>query len=82
MTHRTERVWLANDIARCEPSHKISNCQTCGRYLAAVPPMGSMADFSLSISMFAPYCANYLSSKQEPTGEVTKEAKPWPVSNG
>lgn len=80
MTHRTDRVWLANDVARCEPANKISNCSSCGRYLAAIPPMGSVADFSLSHSIFAPYCPHYLSSNQQPSNDKPKEVKPWPVA--
>lgn len=78
MTHRTDRVWLANDVSRCEPSRKLDSCQKCGRYLAEIPPMGSLTDFSLSISLFAPWCAHYLSSNQKPA-EKERAVKPWPV---
>lgn len=79
MTHRTDRVWLAHDVSRCEPSRKIGSCETCGRYLALIPPMGSVADFSLVISLVSPWCIRHLSAHMKPVEGADKAVKPWPT---
>jgi hypothetical protein len=44
-----------------------------------VPPMGSMADYSLALPIFIPWCAYHRAvNYREPP--VRKEAKPWPTA--
>ncbi|HMN55640.1 MAG TPA: hypothetical protein PKE15_00200 [Ottowia sp.] len=61
---RDPRVWLAADVARCEPS-AMPSCQRdrCARYLAELPPFGaSMADFNAGRKDLSPPCAHWLSA--------------------
>lgn len=56
MTHRSDRVYLDPNEARCEPRNGCQIKDNCARYLAALPPAGAkLADFSLI------GCVSYLS---------------------
>jgi hypothetical protein len=63
---RDPRVWLAADVARCEPSAQ-PQCQRscCARYLAPLPPQGaSLADFNIDRSFYSLPCGHWLSAEQ------------------
>ena len=74
MTHeRSDRIRLANDMARCEPSKATGSAYGCARYKAAIPAHGgSVADFSLSAGCH-PLCAGFVSINA-PQAEVPKQA--------
>lgn len=78
MTHRSDRIWLAPSEPRCEPTKKMGDCDRCKRYLAEIPPMGSLTDFSLSIPLYVTWCANRLTLGAAPAEPAKKEVKPWP----
>ena len=46
MTHRTDRVFLPADVARCEPTKPCGKKDHCARYMAAVRSPAVMGDFS------------------------------------
>lgn len=61
---RDPRVWLAADVARCEP-RELPRCErgTCARYLAALPQYGaSLADFNADRSAYSMPCVNWISA--------------------
>lgn len=59
MTHRTDRVWLPGNYARCTPSQPCPRKPNCARYMAALPPHGAvMADYSLTCTSF--WCPGYI----------------------
>jgi hypothetical protein len=61
---RDPRVWLAADVARCEP-RALPACRrdTCARYLAPLPAQGaSLADFNLERSAYSLPCGYWISA--------------------
>lgn len=61
---RDPRVWLAADVARCEPA-KLPECQraTCARYLATLPPRGaSLADFNAERNTWSLPCGYWIAA--------------------
>ncbi len=52
MTHRTARVYLDPDEARCEPpAGKCTRKPGCGRWMAAYPARGlKLADFTADVN--------------------------------
>ena len=78
MTHRSDRIWLAPSEPRCEPTKKMGDCDRCKRYLAEIPPMGRLQDYSLSLPLFSPWCAHFAACTKPTDQPVKKEVKPWP----
>lgn len=79
MTHRSDRVYLADDVARCAPSQPCAAKERCARYMAAIPQRGaSFGDFS--ISLVSGVCPCYMPIKHKPKDEPRKEVKPWPTA--
>lgn len=63
---RDPSVWLAADVARCEPS-AMPTCGrgNCARYLAPLPAQGaSLADFNIDRAFYSLACAYWLSAAQ------------------
>lgn len=59
--HRSDRVWLANDTARCEPSAIGQAAHRCARYLAAAPAQYAVfADFSIQAAGCTPLCDGFM----------------------
>lgn len=80
MTHRTDRIYLAPSEARCEPSRPCGQRSTCARYLAEIPASGaSIADHSLSKSVYVAYCVHWTRGGARPEVKV-REVKPWPIA--
>lgn len=79
---RTDRVWLAADEPRCEPSRRHDWCSRCARHLAPVPVGGIMGDYSLSLTANAVICPHFASVKQRVLTVAEREVKPWPVGLG
>lgn len=77
MTHRTDRVYLAPSEPRCDPSRDCGSKAKCARYLAEIPPMGTLTDYSRSMTPFAPWCAHFAAPGRREAGE-RPEVKPWP----
>jgi hypothetical protein len=74
MTHRTDTVFLAADIARCEPSKPCDRKEQCARYKAIIPAQGaSLGDFTSGNYMWAPVVCTYFTAI---TKRTTKPAKP------
>ena len=63
MTERSDRIRLAPDVARCEPSKGCAVRTRCARAQATVPTHGaSMADFSVATPNGGTYlCPGYIS---------------------
>lgn len=78
MTHRTDRVWLAPAEPRCEPAGNCLQKDACARRLAAIPPMGTVTDYSLSLPLFSPFCPHFASVRPKRAEPAVKEVKPWP----
>jgi hypothetical protein len=71
--HRSDRVWLANDTARCEPSAPGQAAHRCARYLAALPQFNAwLEDFSLREQGCTPLCQGFTKPERQ------QMAKPAP----
>lgn len=80
MTQRSDRIHLAADEPRCEPSKPIAPCHKCARKLAAIPPMGKLQDYSLSVPLFVAWCGAYRPCIKAEPAAAKKEVKPWPTA--
>jgi hypothetical protein len=78
MTHRSDRVILAAEIARCEPQHPCDRKNKCARYLAAIPAKGASmigAGLPLRIWYVSP-CAYFKEIGAQTAREVPRVIKP------
>lgn len=58
--HRSDRIWLDNDTARCDPSAPGQAAHRCVRYLAALPKKGAaLDDFSRHADGCTPLCIGF-----------------------
>lgn len=73
---RSDRVYLAPSEERCAPSHPCGKTGTCARFLASLPPMATLKDFSVSQASGTPWplgmCPGYLGAQTRP--EAPREA--------
>ena len=79
---RSDRIRLAADVSRCEPSAGCDRRERCARAMASIPSMGSMADFSLARAMYLP-CAYFVrieDGASRGTAREVQPVKPWPQS--
>jgi hypothetical protein len=78
MTHRTDRIHLPADVARCEPAGDCPLKHDCKRYMAAVPQYGSMigADLPPPMFLFGPCPFHLPLSLKTGTIKPAKKAKP------
>jgi hypothetical protein len=76
MTHRSDRVKLGADKARCEPA-ACNRKETCARYMAAFPAHGaSVTDFSKS--PMGLWCMSFIGLQQAAATVVkAPEVKGW-----
>jgi hypothetical protein len=76
MTHRTDRIHLPADVARCEPSNNCGVKHDCKRYMAAIPQYGRMIGADMPPPFFLG-CPMYLPlSLKTGTIQPAKKAKP------
>lgn len=72
MSHRTDRVFLAGDVARCEPQHHCKLRDACKRYLAALPPCHAiMIGAAMPVSWAGVYCTYHI-----PLSDAKVDAEP------
>lgn len=64
MSERTDRIPLAADVARCEPSGECFVRTNCARVKAAVPKFGSMTDFTIYALGGTALCPGYIDVRQ------------------
>lgn len=76
MTHqRTDRIYLAADVARCTPQYQCPRRDTCARYLAALPPKyGTMIGSDMP-PQWTDHCWHYISVSSTRAG-APKPQKP------
>lgn len=53
-------VQLPNDVARCAPSNPCDSKETCARFVAPVPPNGTIMDGSYAATSYGCRCHHYI----------------------
>lgn len=80
---RTQRVVLAADVARCEPSQHCPMRTHCARYVAALPPSRAlMMDGTLDARWSPAGCPHYMPAVDHMRCQyigAERRAKPWPA---
>lgn len=80
--NRSDRIPLAAELTRCEPSKPGQASFRCARALASVPTGTPMADYSTEPRGCAVTCVWYvdINSLRREVQQQRPAAKPWPGS--